>query len=305
LPEKQNIIRERTINEVGAMVQATQDILQARHDSTKEQLGELEGIGNKNEAMINHLIKTTHAETIAYKVRVDNFHTSRTLLNTKLKEILEYVDLKTLDKVIEEARNEMSGSWTTGGLRKGMKYFFDNMLHIMNQVNYIGNQANETAIAVYKRFHEEYGLPEMKPALYSSQVYVTRMERLLVRAEDYRTSSTLTMTEQSFVIKRFFISVVSHARDIFYKADEEAKLFAKNALAPIATEIKERKRVLDKRLINLHRVKDSKDTLESKLEELKAEVAVLERQLSELNAITKVIRSPISEAPVDKKSAAG
>lgn len=293
LPEKQTIIRDRVINEVGSMVQATLDIVQARHSSSKEQLSELDGIGTKNEAMINHLIKTTHAETIAYKVRVDNYHTSRNLLHSKIKEILDYVDLKVLDKVIEEARNEMSGSWTTAGLRKGMGLFFENMMQIMSQVNYIGDIANDIVTAAYKRFHEEYGLPQLKPQLYPNMIYYQRMQKLLERAEDYRTSSTMTMTEQSFVIKRFFISVVSHARDVFFKANEEAKNWSKSALLPIATEIKERKRVLDKRLDNLNRVKDSKDTLESKLEELRSEMAELDKQLNELNQIQAVINAPI------------
>ncbi len=292
LPEKQTIIRDRVIGEVGTMVESTLNIIQARHNSVQEQLGELQGIGNKNEAMISHLIKTTHAEAIAYKVRVDNYHTTRNLLNSKTKEILEYVDLKVLDRVIDEARNEMQGTWTTGGLRKSMMFFFENMMQIMSQVNYLGEQANDLVKTSYKRFHEEFGLPNIRPTLFSNQVYVLRMERLLKRSEEYRTSSTMTMTEQSFVIKRFFVSVVSHARDVFYKANEESRLWSKSALAPIATEIKERKRVMDKRLSNLNRVKDSKETLESKLNELADEQRSLDKQLDELNEINTIICAP-------------
>ena len=305
LPEKQTIIRDRVVSEVGTMVQSTQSIIQGRYNSIQEQLNELQGIGNKNEVMINHLIKTTHAETIAYKMRVDNYYTSRNLLNSKIKEILEYVDLKVLDKVIDDARNEMQGSWTTGGLRKSMMFFFDNMMQIMSQVNHIGEQGNEVVKASYRRFHEEYGLPNIRPVLFPSKVYEQRMERLLKRSEDYRTSSTMTMTEQSFVIKRFFVSVVSHARDVFYKANEEARLWSKSALSPIATEIKERKRVMDKRLSNLNRVKDSKETLESKLTELVDEGRELEKQLAELNEINNVICAPFDIVESDNKQAAG
>lgn len=305
LPEKQTIIRDRVVSEVGTMVQSTQDIIQGRHNSIQEQLNELQGIGNKNEVMINHLIKTTHAENIAYKMRVDNYYTSRNLLNSKIKEILEYVDLKVLDKVIDDARNEMQGSWTTAGLRKSMMFFFDNMMQIMSQVSHIGEQGNEVVKASYRRFHEEYGLPNIRPVLFPSKVYEQRMERLLKRSEDYRTSSTMTMTEQSFVIKRFFVSVVSHARDVFYKANEEAKLWSKSALAPIATEIKERKRVMDKRLNNLNRVKDSKETLESKLTELVDEGRELEKQLAELDEINNIICAPFDIVESDHKQAVG
>lgn len=302
LPEKQSIIRSRVVSEVGSMVDATLDVLQKRCSSTSEQLEELSGIGTKNEAMINHLIKTTHAETIAYKMRVDNYHTSRNLLNNKAKEILEYVDLKVLDKIIEEARNEMQGSWSTGGLKNSMQLFCDNMTQIMSQVSYLGNQANDAVSAAYDRFHNEYGLSEIKPIFFPSEIYALRMERLLERAEEYRNSSTLAMTEQSYVIKRFFVSVVSHARDVFFKANEETKGWCKSALSPIATEIKERKRVLDKRLNNLNRVKDSKDTLESKLLELKEETSILNKHISELQDINNVINADFYMDDATKES---
>lgn len=305
LPEKQNIIRERVVSEVGTMVFATRDVLSRRHASAREQLQELEAMDSKNEAMISHLVKTTHEETIAYKVRVDNFQTSRALLNNKIKEMMEYLDLKLLDKSIEDSRKSMSGSWTTSGVKDSMKMFFDQMMHSMNQVNYIGDMANEIVGTIYKRFHEEYGLPDLRPVLYSNKTYVTRMERLLERAEEYRTSSTLTMTEQSFVIKRFFISVVSHARDIFYKAHEEAMKWSKNSLAPLATEIKERKRVLDKRLENLSRVKGSKEMLEAKSKELAQEVAALGKDIATIDRIEETLNAAFSASLDVKKAAAG
>ena len=175
----------------------------------------------------------------------------------------------------------------------------------MNQVNDLGDEANEIVLNVYKRFHNEFGMPAIKPVLYSNRAYTTRMEKLLQRADEYRNSSTMAMSEQSFVIKRFFISVVSHARDVMFKAHEEAQKWAKNALAPLAMEIKERKRVLDKRIENLNRVRDSKETLDVKLAELTAEMESLEKHLQVLAQINQTLEAPMPSSVQEMQSAVG
>ncbi|MEW5754934.1 MAG: dynamin family protein [Pseudomonadota bacterium] len=305
LPDKQNIIRDNAVNEVGAMVTSTKDVLTKRYKSARDQRDELTGMDAKNEAMITHLIKTTREETIAYKLWVDNFQTSRNLINGKIKEILDVINIKMIDTMIEDSRKQMQGSWTTGGMKESMKIFFDQVAYIMNQINDLGDQANEVLLTVYKRFHEEFGLPPMKPLLFSNHAYQGRMEKLLNRANEYRDSSTMAMTEQSFVIKRFFISVVSHARDVLFKAHEEAEKWSKNALAPLAMEIKERKRALDKRIDNLNRVRGSKETLEARLAELQDECVKLEKHLKTLAAIEQVLHAPVVEESEQKKAAVG
>jgi hypothetical protein len=305
LPQKQGIVRDRVISGIGATIRSSRDSIQISYNSAKQQLDELSSLDVKNATMIQHLLQTTRKETIIYETRVENFQTSRALLMKQVKEMQEFLNLEELDKNISAIRKQMEGSWTTGGLKKGMTAFFEQVRYNMNQVSYVATGANEAMGAVYKRFHDDFGLVDIKPTMLSMHHYDARMDNLCKRAMEYRDSSVLTMSEGSFVIKKFFISIVSHARDILFKAQQEVENWSKSSLVPIAVQLKESKRVLKKRIENLHKIKDSKETLESKVEELKQTMTELEAQLVTLNSINDAIQKPMfSEEPVEASAEA-
>jgi hypothetical protein len=305
LPQKQGIVRDRVISGIGATIRSSRDSIQISYNSAKQQLDELSSLDVKNATMIQHLLQTTRKETIIYETRVENFQTSRALLMKQVKEMQEFLNLEELDKNISAIRKQMEGSWTTGGLKKGMTAFFEQVRYNMNQVSYVATGANEAMGAVYKRFHDDFGLVDIKPTMLSMHHYDARMDNLCKRAMEYRDSSVLTMSEGSFVIKKFFISIVSHARDILFKAQQEVENWSKSSLVPIAVQLKESKRVLKKRIENLHKIKDSKETLESKVEELKQTMTELEAQLVTLNSINEAIQKPMfSEEPVEASAEA-
>ena len=47
------------------------------------------------------------------------------------------------------------------------------------------------------------------------------------------------MTEQSFVVKKFFISLVAHARNAFVEANKEADAWLKELVNPLVGQIQE------------------------------------------------------------------
>ena len=101
------------------------------------------------------------------------------------------------------------------------------------------------------------------------------------------------MTEQSFVVKKFFVSMVSHARNIFFRANEDAENWAKTVLLPLAKRIKERKSQLEKRIENLQKVKSSREKIGENIQRLEKETSELDSQLESINNILEVIHSPL------------
>jgi len=74
------------------------------------------------------------------------------------------------------------------------------------------------------------------------------MDLMYEEAELFRKSPVTTMTEQNFVIKKFFISLVSQARNVFFKANQEAENWLKEVMNPLIAQIKEHKDMMEKRL---------------------------------------------------------
>jgi len=130
------------------------------------------------------------------------------------------------------------------------------------------DKVNTLVQTIYRKFHQEHGLAEVKPKLFSFTRYKREMERLYHEAEAYRTSPLTTMTEQSFVVKKFFISMVSHARNVFFNAHQDAEAWGKAAMAPLVARIKEHKSQMERRLESLRRINESRDTLQSRIEAL-------------------------------------
>jgi chromosome segregation ATPase len=94
-------------------------------------------------------------------------------------------------------------------------------------------------------------------------------------------------------VKKFFVSMVSHARNIFFRANEDAENWAKTVLLPLAKRIKERKAQLEKRIENLQKVKSSREKIGENIQRLEKETADLEVQLESINNILDVIHSPL------------
>ncbi len=293
LPSQQEIVREHVKAEVGNMIKESRDLLASRFQSVKSQLEELHGLSGKNNEVIEHLMRKTREEQVAYYKNVESFNANRKILSEQSKKLLAMLSLTELDKLVSRSRKVMTDSWTTHGMKDGMKTFFEGVSSMLKEVDEYSEQLNRLVTTVYHKFQSEHGLKGIEPVLYEIDKYVQEMENLYQEAEAFRNSPVTVMTEQNFVVKKFFISLVSHARNVFFKAHREAETWSKAVMSPLVNQIQAHKEQMDKRLENLRKVNESRDTLESRMEELKKNAAVLKKQYDEVSAILRIINRPL------------
>ncbi len=297
LPQKQELVRQHVSAEVGSMIRESRDLLRQRLASAQKQLAELNGLSGKNNEVIEHLMKKTREEQVAYHKNVESFQANRRILTERSEELLKLLDLVKLDKLVTETRKSMSGSWTTHGLKGGMKTFFDSAQGMLDEVDEYAKQLNRLITTIYRKFHKEHGIAEIDPVLYTTAEYVRDLKKLLDDAEAFRNSPVTTMTEQSFVVKKFFIMLVSHVRNVFFKAHRDAEKWSKAVMTPLVRQIKEHKGEMEKRLENLRKINESRDTLQSRIEELQKTAAHLKKQYKELDDIVKLMDQPLVASP--------
>ncbi|MCW8908361.1 MAG: hypothetical protein OQL28_14005, partial [Sedimenticola sp.] len=106
------------------------------------------------------------------------------------------------------------------------------------------------------------------------------------------------MTEKHFVVKRFFVAMVSRARDIFFQARQEVDTWLSTALEPLTFQIREHKEQMERRLQDLQKVSRSRDTLESRVSELEGQHNAVARQLTILRNIHNTLNA---SAPLDQE----
>jgi len=302
VPAKQSIVRENLTTKIGGRIEGTKNLLLGRHDAAKQQLNELQSLSGKNTDVILKLMNKARDSQAEYKKNVENFQTSRHVLTQQVKTVLETLSMEALDVLITKTRNEMVGSWTTAGMKKGMETFFDGAKHTMEQVSWQADKSNELVQAVYLRFREEHDVKDIQPVLYSTKKYSTQLARLFKEADSFRNSGITTMTEQSFVVKKFFVSLVSHARNVFFQARQDAEVWAKSVMNPLAQRIKDRKKQLDQHLDSLKKIKSSREKLEEKIQELENMSADLQQQIDTIDALLKAIYTPLPDAAATQPS---
>ncbi len=295
IPSRQRYVRERVAREIGNIVETTEATVAARLSATENQIAELKTLGGKNLDMIQAMVQRMREERDSYEKKLESFQATRALLSEQIRMLLDTLSIAAFDALIVKTRRDMKGSWTTHGLKAGMAGFFDGAGEIMEKVSKQAHRIKGLIEAVYGKFHAEHGLPKIKPAGISLLPYRSRLQRLHDEAEAFRNSAVLVITEEHFVISKFFITLVSRAREIYTDCNTEANAWSKAILTPILNQLREHKVMLDKRLENLKKIQNNLDTLGSRIADLEATRDQLHKQQGAVRAMLERIHQPLPQ----------
>ena len=294
LTRKLQLLSNHVKTEVGSLIQETHDQLTVQIAATTKQHQQLSGLSGKSAQMIEQLIQKTRTEQVAYYKNLESFQASKAVLSRKSAQLADMLNISEFDRLVTNIREKMTGSWTTHGLKGAMKNFFDNVDQMLLKVDDYAGQLNIDIVSIYKKFsHVQQGAMGIKPVYFTTDKYVAKFKRLKDEAEHFRESPVTVMTEQSFLIKKFFITLVSHARDIYAAANQDAEKWSKAVLTPLVKQIKLHKDQMEKELENLRKVNESRDTLASKLEEISKTLATQKKRHKEITAILALVNRPM------------
>lgn len=294
IPSRQRYVRERVANEIGSIVDTTQSTVAARLQATETQITELKALGGKNLDMIQALVARMREEKEAYDKKFESFQKTRAVLSEQIRQLLDQLSIPAFDALINATREDMQGTWTTHGLKMGMARFFDGATGIMEKVNKQAHQIRGLVEAVYHKFHTEHGLPKIKPAAFSLLPHRSRLQKLYDEAESFRNSAALVVTEEHFVINKFFITLVSRAREIFSECNTAAHAWSKAVMMPIMNQLREHKLMMEKRLENLKKIQNNLDSLGGRITDLENTRTQLLKQQETVRRMLKRIHQPLA-----------
>lgn len=285
LPDRQRVIWDNIVASMNRSMEELHTPISARIEDLNSRINELEAMRGNNEDIVQQLLQKAKEKKNAYYESVKAFQLSRKKLALQAKIMFNTLDLNAIDKIIDKTRKDMSGSWTTNGMKNGMAVFFDNMRDAMQIANRQSDETFKLVQAIYKKFHDDYGLRMTSPRPFPMKKYIDELDQLYLKAEEFRNSSMTTMTEQSFVVKKFFISLVSHARNVFMQASKEADGWLKEIVNPLVGQIQDKRNSIEQHMKTLSKIRESKNNLESQLQELADERNGLKRQSGSLQGL--------------------
>lgn len=291
LPAKQQVIWNSIVAGLDQSINNTHDPIAGQLQDLNKQLKQLEALRGKNEDVVQQLLQKAKVQKVAYYESVKNFQTSRRRLATQAKVMFNSLGMDAIDVIIEKTRQDMSGSWTTSGMKNGMTLFFESSREAMQIAERHADEIHKLIESIYKKFHEEHGLKVHQAMKFNITPHQAELNQLALKAEEFRNSPISTMAEQSFVVKKFFISLVSHVRNTFGNANREADAWLKELINPLVIQIQEKRTSIDKYMEALNKIKESKNNLENQIKELNGRLSKLEQQVNSLEAMRKSLQN--------------
>jgi hypothetical protein len=301
IPRRQQFIRDKVVRELSDMIESTAAMVQDRLGGVNTQIAELKELGGKSLDVIQGMIARLRKEKEAYDTRLASFQAARGALNKDIETLMDELSMKKFDSLIESTRKDMQDSWTTMGLKSGVETFFRGTGASMERVNNQAHHVKERLEAAYHDFHAIHGLAKIRPANFSLLTFRSELQRLREEAETFRNSPAMVMTEAHFVIKKFFITMVSRARGIFDDCNKAADAWCRSIMRPIQEQLREHKQQLEKRLTELKKIQDNLDNLDKRIEELESSRKILLNQQKMAQAIMLKINRSVG---LDSKTAA-
>lgn len=274
-----------------------EDLVASRLKRNLGQLRNLEALSGKSEAAVNHMLQETRREKERYQASVDAYHKARAEFEDHGRTLLSALNLETLDKVVEEARQKMSGAWTTHGLREAMTLLFSDINQRMAVISNQTQSMRKLVRTIYRRFQTDHGFMPKTPAMFSIVKHQVELGLLDQEAEIFRKSPRTTLTEQHFVVKRYFRTIVQRAQRIFSTAREDAQQWLNAALDPLTLEIREHRTLLTSQVKDLKQAGQSRNTLQQRIQVLQREARRLKAQRESLANVQAALNRPMNNKP--------
>jgi len=270
---------------VGEVVERNRARVAGRIDQLKAQLQELEQLRGKSDGVISHLLEKTRQEQEQYLLGVQQFQASREELIVETRLSRELLARDRIDGLIEKAHRAMVKSWTTRGLALAMKELFEELRRATQTVATESERIRKLVGITYQRFEDEFGFNVSPPKVFVPMKFRVEIELLYQEMEHFRTSPAMLLAEQGMVIERFHQQVVGRARALFEQLRATFDNWTRDALQPLATQIQEHKRMIERRLENLQRIGRSNDSLQGRMDDMQKQYVELAKQLTALRNI--------------------
>lgn len=290
---RRDLIMTDFTGDVQHAIESLENVIEARHKRTQKQIHSLHEVGNRSDTSVAHMLRETERDKKRYHASVEAYRESRKQFLRHGQTLIEALDLQTLEKVIDEARQEMSKAWTTLGLKEAMRILFNDINRRMETASEQTQAMRQLVRTIYRRFQTDHDFPTMQPTMFSIVKHQVELGMLHQEAEVFRKSPRTAMTEQHFVVKRYFRTIVDRARHIFREAHREAREWLDHALDPLTLEVKEYRGTISQQIRDLKHASQSRKTIQQRIALMERDARRLQIQLSSLQNVRQALSNPI------------
>jgi hypothetical protein len=289
--ERQNLVAASVLQGMGQMVRESADTLEAKIKDAERQIGGLREIDVGNKTKLTQLMAETRNDQQSYLTGVDQFQASRKLFLIQARLLVDSLSPARIDEIIRRNRRQMAGSLTTYGMKSAMKAVLDELRAVLLSSVATCEDTRKLVRSIYAKFQDSPGGAELRPPLLSLKRYQGELDRVFDEGEMFRSSASSTLMEQGNVVAKLYTTVIARARELFEEAHTDAVGWSTMALVPLVHKIKDNKRRIESRLEVLRKVNETGASLDGELASLAKTLESLQQQHGDLAAIIDVLKA--------------
>jgi hypothetical protein len=289
LENRRDLLKSNYAGNVSDALETLAGLVTTRLQRANKHSHNLEQLSGQSTAALAHMLREAQHEKRRYKASVEAYRVSREDFRRQGRVMIEALNLKTLEKVIERAYAQMADAWTTPGLKKAMRILFEEIDQRMQSVSAQTQSMRRLVRTIYRRFQTEHDFQPLQPAMFSIVKYQVELGLLRQEADVFRNSARTVMTEQRFVIKRYFRTIVNRARRIFRDARGEAFQWLTHSMDPLTLEVRENRGIVSRQIQDLKDAEQSRKTIQQRVQALQRDAKRLQGQLSSLRNVLQAL----------------
>ena len=295
LSERQALLTHSVSKGIGRMVEESTRTVSSRIADLCDQVDKMSQVGGENREMTLQLMTEARDDQSRYLTNVENFQASRRVFSVQARLLVEALAPAKANEIVRRTKKQMAGSLTTFGMKNSMTSVFQELGDFFDDAVDTTQETRRLVKAIYKKFQEEYGFETVEPQMFSVKKYQIELQRLFDEGEAFRNSASSTLMEQGLVVQKLYSSIVAQSQDVFTGAHKEASTWCAVVLSPLLRQIKDHKKSIENRLDMLRKINSSKESLESNIAKLEAELVPLNEQYDELIGIRDAMQLDVMD----------
>lgn len=285
VPAKQEILRASVHREIGAMVAGSLEGVRAAHAAAVEETRQLSQLSGRNRDLARAMLARLEQDKAAYLQNMEAFRANYGVVITQGHELLATLDDDALDALMSDSRRIVDGSWTTAGLMRSMRALFDRFEEQSERILGFSSRTMSFVDGVYQLFHEKHGFPRLSAPVLGLEKHILRVAQLKTATEAFCSDPVNVMNPKFVVVRKFYEQLAGEARTVFQQVRHDLDAWLKNALVPLASQLRDHQKLLERRVESIRKISGDINALQERARQLETRREDLARQIDTLARI--------------------
>ncbi|MCP5278188.1 MAG: dynamin family protein [Thiobacillus sp.] len=304
IASKQAIVRDQTEAEISDLLENSHALLAGRQQGIDEQLTELKGLQGKNQDVVEHIMGKIANDKELFERGLQQFQALRSVYSQQSIKLFSQIGMDVLRNEVKEAREAMTASRFTKGMREAMNGFFAGVDAHLDAAHQQIDEIDRMMEAMYRKLNQEHGINLVAIPPFSVLRYRKELQRLEETYErHFNNFYTFLTTEQYTLTSRFFETLATRVVQVFEILNRDVEQWLKAIMSPMESQVREHQMQLRRRLESVKRIHKAADTLEDRIGELEQMQGDVARQVAELEALSGRIKGTLAMADARHETA--